>query len=94
MQVVSANKAKLGDKFALDHLDSLSLKLGRHTIVLRIKCFKVGYKDNIKIAKMSLRFLNGNSKLAHLSSQIFKCHFNPSKQVCFEHATSHFYFSY
>jgi hypothetical protein len=94
MQLVSANNAKLGHKYALDHLNSLDLNLGRQTNVPLIKCFRVGYKDNIQIAKMSLRFLNGNSKLAHLSSQIFKCHFSPSKQVCFEHATSHFYFFY
>jgi hypothetical protein len=94
MQVVNANKAKLGHKFALDHLDSLGLKLGRHTNVPLIKCFKVDYEDNIKIAKMNLRFLNGSSKLGHLSCQIFKCHFSPSKQVCFEHATSFSYFSY
>jgi len=92
--MVSAKKAKLGHKFALDHLDSLGLNLGKDTNVPLIKCFRIGYKDNIEIAKMSSRFLNGNLKLAHLSSQIFKCHFSPSKEVCFEHATSLSYFSY
>jgi hypothetical protein len=72
MQVVSAEKVKLGHKFALDKLDSLDLNLGRNVDVPFLKCFKVHYKDNIEIAKMSLRFLNGDSKLAHLSSQLFK----------------------
>jgi hypothetical protein len=94
MQVVSANKTKLGHKFALDHLESLGLNLVRDTNVPLIKRVRVGYKDNIEITKMSLKFLNGNSKLAHLSFQIFKSHFSPSKQVCFEHATSLSYFSY
>jgi hypothetical protein len=44
----------------------LGLNLGKDTNVPFIKCFRVGYKDNIEITKMSLRFLNGNSKLAHL----------------------------
>jgi hypothetical protein len=94
MQVVSAKKGKLGHKFALDYLDSLGWNLGRDTNVPLIKCFRVGYKNNIQIAKMNLRFLNGNSKLTHLSSQILKCHFSPSKQLCFEYATSLSYFSY
>jgi hypothetical protein len=66
--MVSANKAKLGHKFTLDHLNSLGLNLGRDANVPLIKCFTFGYKDNIEIAKMSLRFLNGNSKLPHLPS--------------------------
>jgi hypothetical protein len=90
--MVSAKKAKLGHKFALDHLDSLGLNLGKDTNVPLIKCFRIGY--NIEIAKMGSRFLNGNLKLAHLSSQIFKCHFSPSKEICFEHATSLSYSSY
>jgi hypothetical protein len=94
MQVVSAKKGKLGHKFALDHLDSLGLNLGKDTNVPLIKCFRVGYKDNIQITKTRLRFLNGNSKLEQLSSQIFKCQFSPSKQVCFEHATLLSYISY
>ncbi len=92
--MVSAKKGKLGHKFVLDNLDSLGLNLGRDTNVPLIKCFRVGYKNNIQIAKMNLKFLNGNPKLAHLSSQTFECHFSPSKQVCFEHATSLSYFSY
>jgi hypothetical protein len=68
MQVVSAKKAKSGRKLSLDNLYPLGLNLGRDIDVPFIKCFRVGYKDNIEIAKMSLRFLNGNSKLAHLSS--------------------------
>jgi len=94
MQMVTVNKAKLGHKFTLDHLNSLGPNLGRDTNVPFIKCFRVGYKHNIEIAKMSLRFLNGNSKLPHLLSQILKCHFNLSKQICFEHATSLSYFPY
>jgi len=42
MQVVSANKTKLGHKFALDHLKSLGLNLERDTNVPLIKCFRVG----------------------------------------------------
>jgi hypothetical protein len=60
MQVVGAKKAKLGHKFALDHLDSLGLNLRRNTDVPLIKCFRVDYKDNVEITKMSSRFLNGN----------------------------------
>jgi hypothetical protein len=48
MQVVSAKTAKLGHKFALDHLDSIGLNLGKDTNVPFIKCFRVGYKDNIE----------------------------------------------
>jgi hypothetical protein len=48
--------------------------------------------DFIELAKI-LRFFNGSQrKLWYLLSQIFTRHLNLSKEICFEHITSLFYF--
>jgi hypothetical protein len=46
--------------------------------------------DFVELSKF-LKFLNGSKgKLWYLLSQIFTRHLNPSKEICFEHATSFF----